>query len=220
MTTIQEPLSGTLIRKGENTTRGMGDMGQEQFLTLMLAQLKNQDPLKPLEPGEFLGQLAQFSTVTGVQGMQSQMVGMVDALRASQTVEGASLIGRAVLSEGNIASFDGQTAVRGTIDVPDTAAAVEVVIRDSLGTEVSRLLRGPGGGEREYSWAGRGVNGESLPRGTYQVDAMARFADRTEALPVSVLSTVRSITVDGQGAGLLLNTDNGRIALSSVRHVM
>jgi flagellar basal-body rod modification protein FlgD len=220
MTTIQEPLSGTLIRKGENTTRGMGEMGQEQFLTLMLAQLKNQDPLKPLEPGEFLGQLAQFSTVTGVQGMQSQMVGMVDALRASQTVEGASLIGRAVLSEGNIASFDGQTAVRGTIDVPDTAAAVEVVIRDSLGTEVSRLLMGPGGGEREYSWAGRGVNGESLPRGTYQVDAMARFADRTEALPVSVLSTVRSITVDGQGAGLLLNTDNGRIALSSVRHVM
>lgn len=220
MTTIQEPLSGTLIRKGEGTTRGMGDMGQEQFLTLMLAQLKNQDPLKPLEPGEFLGQLAQFSTVTGVQGMQSQMVGMVDALRASQTVEGASLIGRAVLSEGNIASFDGQTAVRGTINVPDTASAVEVVIRDRMGTEVSRLLMGPGGGEREYSWTGRSADGESLPPGTYQVDAMARYADRTEALPVSVLSTVRSITVDGQGAGLLLNTDNGRIALSSVRHVM
>ena len=115
MTTIQEPLSGTLIRKGETASRGMGEMGQEQFLTLMLAQLKNQDPLKPLEPGEFLGQLAQFSTVTGVQGMQSQLSGMVDALRASQTVEGASLIGRGVLSEGNIASFDGQRPVRGTI---------------------------------------------------------------------------------------------------------
>lgn len=220
MTTIQEPLSGTLIRKGETASRGMGEMGQEQFLTLMLAQLKNQDPLKPLEPGEFLGQLAQFSTVTGVQGMQSQLSGMVDALRASQTVEGASLIGRGVLSEGNIASFDGQRPVRGTIEVPDTASAVEVVIRDSMGVEVSRLLLGPGGGEREYSWNGRGANGESLAPGPYQIDALARYADRTGALPVSVLSTVRSITVDGQGAGLLLNTDNGRIALSSVRHVM
>ncbi len=220
MNTIQEPLSGTLIRKGESAERGMGDMGQEQFLTLMLAQLKNQDPLKPLEPGEFLGQLAQFSTVTGVQGMQAQMLGMAEALRASQTVEGANLIGRRVLSEGDRAIFDGQTPVQGTVQVPDTASAVELVIRDEFGVEVTRLLMGPGGGERDFSWNGRLASGEPAAAGRYEVSALARFADRTEALPVSVLSTVRSITVDARGGGLLLNTDNGTLALSSVRHVM
>lgn len=220
MNTIQEPLSGTLIRKGEAPDRGMGEMGQEQFLTLMLAQLKNQDPLKPLEPGEFLGQLAQFSTVTGVQGMQAQMLGMAEALRASQTVEGANLIGRRVLSEGDRAIFDGQTAVQGTVQVPETASAVELVIRDEFGVEVTRLLMGPGGGEREYSWNGRLASGEPAAAGRYEVSALARYADRTEALSVSVLSTVRSITVDARGGGLLLNTDNGTRALSSVRHVM
>lgn len=215
-----EPLNGTLIRKGEADERGMGALGQEQFLTLMLAQLKNQDPLKPLEPGEFLGQLAQFSTVTGVQGMQTQMLGMVEALRASQTVEGASLIGRAVLTEGNRAIFDGQNPVQGAVTVPDNASAVELVIRDEFGIEVTRLLMGPGGGEREYSWNGRLASGEPAAPGRYEVTALARFVDRTEALPVSVLSTVRSITVDAQGGGLLLNTENGTLTLASVRHVM
>lgn len=220
MTSVPEPLSGTLLRKGEPADRGMGAMGQEQFLTLMLAQLKNQDPLKPLEPGEFLGQLAQFSTVTGVQGMQSQMLGMVEALRASQTVEGASLIGRAVLTEGHRAIFDGQMPVQGTVTVPESASAVELVVRDEFGVEVTRLLMGPGAGEREYSWNGRLASGEPAAAGRYEVTALARFVDRTEALPVSVLSTVRSITVDAQGGGLLLNTENGTLTLASVRHVM
>jgi flagellar basal-body rod modification protein FlgD len=220
MNTLSEPVSGTLIRKGESADPGMGEMGQEQFLTLMLAQLKNQDPLQPLEPGEFLGQLAQFSTVIGVQGMQTQMFGMVEALRASQTLEGASLIGRSVLTDGQQATFDGTTPVQGTVTVPETASAVELVIRNEFGVEVSRLLMGPGAGEREYTWNGRLADGEQAAAGRYEVSALARFADRTQALPVSVLSTVRSITVDAQGGGLLLNTENGTLTLSSVRHVM
>ena len=60
-------LPGSTAEPAASTRKEMPQFGADQFITLMLAQIKNQDPLKPLEPAEFLGQLAQFSTVTGIQ---------------------------------------------------------------------------------------------------------------------------------------------------------
>jgi hypothetical protein len=90
----------------------MPQFGADQFITLMLAQIKNQDPLKPLEPAEFLGQLAQFSTVTGIQEMGSSVSDLVGSMRSSQALSGANLVGRDVLAPGDTAVFDGTTPVR------------------------------------------------------------------------------------------------------------
>ena len=81
----------------------MPQFGADQFITLMLAQIKNQDPLKPLEPAEFLGQLAQFSTVTGIQEMGSSVSDLVGSMRSSQALSGANLVGRDVLAPGDTA---------------------------------------------------------------------------------------------------------------------
>src|SRR4026209_1422384 len=72
-------------------------LGQAEFLQLMLAQLKNQDPFKAMDPSQFLGQLAQFGTVTGIQDMQNAFTSLSDAMRASQVLDGASMVGRDVL---------------------------------------------------------------------------------------------------------------------------
>ena len=79
--TLAEPAA-----TASKASKAMPQFGADQFITLMLAQLKNQDPLKPLEPSEFLGQLAQFSTVTGVQGMSSSVAELVGAMRSSQAM--------------------------------------------------------------------------------------------------------------------------------------
>ena len=80
-------------------------LGQAQFMQLMIAQLRNQDPTQPMDPANFLGQLAQFGTVSGIQGMQDSISTLSDSLRSSQVLGGTSLVGHYVLadaSEGEI----------------------------------------------------------------------------------------------------------------------
>ena len=90
-----------LGKKIEGDKANKNDMDQEAFLTLMIAQLKNQDPMAPMENGEFLGQMAQFSTVSGIQGLQDSMGDMVSSFQASQTLQASSLLDRDVLIEKN-----------------------------------------------------------------------------------------------------------------------
>ena len=111
-------LPGSLTEPAAGTRKEMPQFGADQFITLMLAQLKNQDPLKPLEPAEFLGQLAQFSTVTGIQDMASSVSDLVGTMRSSQALSGAGLVGREVLAPGDSAAFDGTTPIRGAVEPP------------------------------------------------------------------------------------------------------
>src|SRR4029079_3876806 len=77
------------------------ELNQEDFLTLMITQLKNQDPFKPLEPAQYVGQLAQFSQVSGLSDMNKQISSLTDSLRGNQVLDGAGLIGRTVIAPGN-----------------------------------------------------------------------------------------------------------------------
>src|SRR5690606_32338123 len=75
-------------------------LGQEEFLSLMTTQLKNQDPFKPLESGEFLGQLAQFGTVNGLAELKTSFADLAGSLVPSQKLAAADLLGRTVLATG------------------------------------------------------------------------------------------------------------------------
>lgn len=72
---------------------GSAELGQQQFLKLLVTQLRNQDPLEPVEQTEFISQLAQFSVVEGVESLNLQFG---DMLRLQQLTEGAQLVGRTV----------------------------------------------------------------------------------------------------------------------------
>jgi len=90
------------------------EIGQNEFLELMLAQLKNQDPFQPLENGEFVAQMAQFSTVSGIEEMNASLKGMSDSLQGNRLLEASNLIGRTALVSGKTASLteDGLTVSR------------------------------------------------------------------------------------------------------------
>ena len=74
-----------------------GDLGQEDFLHLMLTQLKNQDPFKPMESGEFLGQIAQFGTVQGLAGLQTSFDSLSSSLVSNQALQASTVVGRSAL---------------------------------------------------------------------------------------------------------------------------
>jgi flagellar basal-body rod modification protein FlgD len=199
----------------------MPQFGADQFITLMLAQIKNQDPLKPLEPAEFLGQLAQFSTVTGIQEMGSSVSDLVGSMRSSQALSGANLVGRDVLAPGDIAVFDGTTSVRAAVEAPSGAERVEFVVRDASGAVVRRAQVQPSvSGVTEMAWDGRADNGTVMPPGTYRIEALSRFGARGESAQVLLRSRVDSVTLDAAGRGIVLNTPNGSLPLGAVRRVM
>ena len=199
----------------------MPQFGADQFITLMLAQIKNQDPLKPLEPAEFLGQLAQFSTVTGIQEMGSSVSDLVGSMRSSQALSGANLVGRDVLAPGDTAVFDGTTPVRAAVEAPDGAERIDFVVRDASGAVVRRAQVQPSvSGVTEMAWDGRADNGAVMPPGAYRIEALSRFGARGESAQVLLRSRVDSVTLDAAGGGIVLNTPNGSLPLGAVRRVM
>ena len=213
--------SGALAETSTGPRKELTQFGADQFITLMLAQIKNQDPMKPLEPAEFLGQLAQFSTVTGIQGMASSVSDLVGSMRSSQVLSGANLVGREVLAPGQDAAFDGANPVRAAVEVPVGSSGVEFVVRDASGAVVRRAQAMPAsGGLTEFSWDGRSDGGAPLPAGVYRIDALARSGARTESAQLLLRSRVDSVTLDAAGRGVVLNTPNGSLPLGAVRRVM
>ena len=203
-----------------NSKGALESFGSDQFLTLMLAQLRNQDPMKPLEPTEFIGQLAQFTTVSGIREMQDSMSSMVDSLRSSQALSGAQIVGRDVLAAGSTAKFDGVGTVGGAIELPEGVREASVLIRDASGALVARGSLPAEAGLQSFGWDGTRSDGTMSPPGSYQFEVIASVGGRNQSMEVMLRSRVNSVTLDANGRGLTLNTPNGSLLLSDVRQVM
>jgi flagellar basal-body rod modification protein FlgD len=196
------------------------ELGQDAFLTLMLAQLRNQDPLKPLEPSEFLGQLAQFSSVTGIQGMRESVSELAGSLRSSQVLEGATLVGRNVLAAGGSGRLESSGGIAGAVTTPEGATRIDIAIRDAAGALVRQFSVTPQGGMTSFNWDGLDSRGGRAPAGTYRLEAAASVGGRSESLQMLLQRRVDSVTIDPSGGGLSLNTSSGSLALGDVRRVM
>jgi len=195
-------------------------LGQAEFLELMIAQLKNQDPFKAMDPSQFLGQLAQFGTVSGIQDMQAAFGTLSDAMRSSQVLDGATMVGREVLLPSDEVTLPVEGSVRGALDVPTGTTALQVNIRDANGTLVRRMTLPTTVGLNDFTWDGIADNGTRAPTGAYSLEAVANVAGKSGSLEMLLASRVNSVTIDAQ-TGLTLNTSNlGSRSLSDVRRVM
>jgi flagellar basal-body rod modification protein FlgD len=220
---ISDIINGTQSANGApytNSAKPKDQLGQAEFLELMIAQLKNQDPFKAMDPSQFLGQLAQFGTVTGIQEMQNAFATLSESMRSSQVLEGATMVGRDVLVASEDVHLDSQGSIRGAIDVPTGATSVQINITDSSGQLVRRMTMPTSAGLNDFEWDGLADNGARAPTGEYSFEAVANVGGATESLETLMSSRVSSVTIDA-GRGLTLNTNTlGSRALSEVRRVM
>jgi flagellar basal-body rod modification protein FlgD len=195
-------------------------LGVQDFLTLMTTQLKNQDPLKPLDSTEFVAQLAQFGTVSGIQGMESSLTSLSSALRSSQVLSGANLVGHQVLTAGGTAQYSGVGAVNGSIDVPSGSNGVTLSVTDASGQVVRHINIDTATGSQAFSWDGKSDSGAQLAAGSYTVNAIASSNGTNTSLPTYLYGRVSSVSLDATGTELTVNTPElGAIALSSVRQI-
>jgi flagellar basal-body rod modification protein FlgD len=206
-----------------NSTTGSSDkLGQDQFLELMIAQLKNQNPLKPMENGEFLGQMAQFATVSGIEGLQSSIDQLSGSLQSSQALQASALVGRSVLTSDGKAVLDTGGSVDGLVDLPASTSQLTLKITDSAGQLVRTLELGSqaAGGVR-FSWDGITDDGKAALPGTYNVTAEAIIDGDTAAVDVQAAATVESVSLGSSGGEIVVNLAGlGSVPLSDVKEIM
>lgn len=211
----QAALAAAQAKKSAN------NLGVEDFLTLMTAQLKNQDPMKPLEGTEFVAQLAQFGTVSGIQQMQGSVETLASSLRSTQVLNGTSLVGHDVLAQAESFTLTEGVGVAGEVDVPSGAATLQIRITDSSGALVREITTEPQSGVNSFTWDGLRDDGTPVESGEYDIEAIAANGDINASLEVLMAGRVSSVTIDSQGTGLTLNTGAlGPIAMNNVRRVM
>jgi flagellar basal-body rod modification protein FlgD len=195
-------------------------LGQNEFLKLMIAQLKNQDPMKPTDPNQFLSQLAQFSQVTGIQNMQTTMEDLSTSMRSTQVLSGTSLVGHDVLAPATTDTIEAGQTVKGAVEAPQGTSQLLVTVKDGTGAQVRSFTMSAGSGLNDFTWDGTDNAGVAVPAGQYSFEVTANVAGKAEALDPMLSSKVASVTIDPKNGTLTLNTSTGAVPITDVRRVL
>lgn len=198
------------------------ELGQEDFLTLMITQFRNQDPFEPMDNGEFLGQLAQFSTVSGIDSLNGAFAGLAGALRDEQALQAANLVGRTVLAETDVAYFNGDGSVGGAVNLGSAATNVQVDITDESGQLVQRLDLGEReAGTVQFEWDGRNSDGEIVEPGHYRISSRVIRGTNIESVSSYVRADIESVTLGEFGGSMTLNIAGGdSLSLAQVYQII
>jgi flagellar basal-body rod modification protein FlgD len=197
-------------------------LGQSDFLKLMVTQLNNQDPTKPMDSGQFYSQIAQFSTVAGIQDLQTSFQQMANAMYSNQALQASAMVGRDVLVPAQTATIASGGVLVGTVDLSSSASNVQVSIYDSAGQLVRTLQLGPqAAGSPTFVWDGKDSNGAAVAGGIYRVAATTTVNGQSQALTTSLADRVESVSLGKSGQGITLNLSSvGSVSLADVKEVM
>ena len=196
-------------------------LGQDAFLTLMITQMKNQNPLEPLKNQEFVAQLSQFTTASGVQDLKKSFDSLGLALQSNQALQASGLVGRNVLINSKQGYLPPTGAMQGVVDLPNSVGNLQVNIYNSAGEVVRSVNLGQqNAGQVRYEWDGTNNAGQPLAAGIYQVKAEATFNGKTYNFDTLAVASVESVMIGRNGAGMTLNVGAlGSVNFSDVRQI-
>jgi flagellar basal-body rod modification protein FlgD len=202
----------------ESKTAGKNELGKDEFLNLLVTQLENQNPLEPQDNGEFIAQLAQFSSLEGIDNLNDTMTGFVDSFQSNQALEASMLVGREVQIQADSAWMQEGQLFTGAVVLPVTSGNVNIGIYDEKGVLVrSANMGAQTAGNVDFGWDGKDSSGNSLPSGTYTVKAEATIDGQTEQLGTLLGANVNSVTLGTLGKEMTLNLNGiGPIPMSQV----
>ncbi len=212
-----EPTGVASSRK--TTTGNDAIMGKNDFLNLLVAQLKHQDPLNPLEGTEFTAQLAQFTSLEQLNNINSNLESLQDYQAAIKDAQAIDLIGKTIEAPGNTMMTKEGRPAGFAFDLTQDAAYVAVNIYGPEGNFVRTIETGPMlAGRHSQVWDGKNQQGSILPGGsyTYEVLATAPSGDAVTATPY-ISARVTGVNFDGK-VPLVLAGDH-RISFNDVRQV-
>ena len=210
-------------------------LGQEDFMDLMLAQMNHQDPFKPMENGEFLTQMAQFSAVSGLKDIKDSFTSLADTMKSNQALQAASMVGRRVLVPGNDFRINQDMnkpfEVQASADLKVATDELIINIKNAKGEVVKEINLGAhSAGKIDFHWDGKVEKEDefndsteevmSLP-GRYTIEAYASIENEKQGVDTLVFDMVDSVSVGQAGQPMTLNLTNaGQAKLSDVLKIM
>jgi flagellar basal-body rod modification protein FlgD len=222
-------LMATMNPKAATTSTDSVDADTNKFMTLLVTQLKNQDPLNPLDNAQVTSQLAQLSTVTGVNKLNTTLESLKASYQSSEAMAATNLIGHGVLVEGNYANLSGGKSVFG-VQLASAADNVQVIVTDAAGKDVQSIDLGPQQpGTVPVAWNGvpdpkqvdAAGNPVTLADGHYTFRVVATRAGQplTDAKGLA-FDSVASVTTGGTD-GIRLNLPvKGQVAMADIKQVL
>ena len=193
-------------------------LGQSDFLKLMTTQLQNQDPFAPMDNGDFIAQMAQFSTVTGISEVNASLGKLVEKFDQGRIATAANLLGHSVLVPGNVSRPDDNGELHGVLDLPQATSMAKVVISDAdTGEELNVMDLGPqAAGLVGFSWSNIPEDVRNSNR-RIQINATINFGDGPQELNPSVYARVLSASIgSGDAESVLIDVqDFGEMDVST-----
>lgn len=217
LTSLQKQTSKTDSATG---TAGSA-LGKDAFLQLLVTQMQNQNPLDPQENGEFVAQLAQFSSLEGIQSLNDSVLYIAAGFQSSQALQASSLVGRNVIVETGKAVVDTSKEMKGSVNVTSSSTSTSVGIYDKDDKLVRTIdLGSQATGKADFTWDGLDDDGEALPAGTYTFKATGSVDGTATSMTTNLPATVTSVTMGTNGAEMTLNLAGlGSIALSKIQSI-
>lgn len=196
---------------------------QNRFMTLLVEQMKNQDPLNPMDNAQVTSQMAQLSTVTGIDKLNETMTTLMSNLnstsQASQTYQASSMIGHSVLTAGKTITKTESSDNKFGFNLPDNATNVTVSIKSNSGTVVRTMdLGAKNSGLSTLTWDGLKNDGSEAPNANYTFEvAYTKGTTKGTATALNV-ATVSSVSTSSTGVKLNLNNSTS-VTLDDIKEI-
>lgn len=217
--------TGTQLPSASNSATGSGSnttLNQNDFFRLMTTQLESQDPLNPMNSDQYAAELAAFSTANGVQQLQTTVSGIGQQISSAAGIQASSLVGHDVAVSGNLLAFGGSGSAPGAFNLPSTASAVTVTVKDGNGNQVASINLGPlNAGIQSFTWNGTETGGGTAAAGayTFQVNALDSKGNAITTTPYAVVP-VAGVTLGGQNGPIVsLAGGLGSVTLNQIAQI-
>lgn len=200
---------------------GVTSLGQTDFLKLLTAQLKNQDPTSPVDNAQFVSQLSQFSMVNGIETLNTGVSALGTRLAGSEVAAAASLVGRTVLAPASAFAPGPDGFVRAAVELPDAVEGLTITVSDARGREVRRLALGPHrAGLIRFEWDGVDDAGHAVPPGRVTLAAEARAGSVTTRPVIYAHGAVTGAVPGSGGAGTRVEIEGaGEVPVTNLRSI-
>lgn len=199
-----------------NSQTGLAD-NFEMFLTLLTEQMKNQDPLNPLDSTQFVNQLVDFSSVEQQIAQNQNLESLLLLQSAAAQSSSVSYIGRVATAETPQATLQNGSA-NWEYTLPSDATSSSIIIRDDNDRIVARRDGETSTGSHDFTWDGLGDGGAALDEGVYSLEVIAQDSDG-ENLAVNIQAAARVTGVDLSGSEVIVEMGGIRVPLSSVMSI-
>ena len=228
--TPQASTFNTVNTGNSKSAAANNDIGadQDKFMKLLITQLKNQDPLNPMDNAAMTSQLAQLSTVTGINKVNATLESLRTDQASAQSMNAVSLIGKGVLVAGKGIELSSTTDAAGVktsssvfgVELASPAETVEISIMDKTGKVVrSMSMKNADAGTYPITWDGAMDDKAAAPAGSYtfSVKAVTNGKTLTDATQLQ-LAAVASVSTGS--AGVKLNTSLGHFTMAEIKEVL